>query len=123
MGRKLTVASPWKADADALDTPVVCWGMFPHEKQNLINYRFVLGWTAVLFVVCVGVGVLMRKQVGWAFAAMQAYALFALARGLFQWWPEPTAKRQFVTAIAVHAALGTAGYYLINCAIDSYLML
>ena len=97
--------------------------MFPHEKQNLINYRFVVGWTAVLFVVCVVVGVLMRKQAGWAFAAMQVYALFALARGLFQWSPEPTAKRQFATAIAVHAALGTAGYFLTNWAIDSYLTL
>ncbi len=97
--------------------------MFPHKKHNLINYRFVVGWTAVLFIVCVVVGVLMRKQVGWAFAAMQAYALFALARGLFQCSPEPTAKRQFVTAIAVHAALGTAGYVLINSAIERYLTL
>lgn len=97
--------------------------MFPHEKQNLINYWFVLGWTAVLFVVCVVVGVLMRKQVGWAFAAMQAYALFAPARALFQWSPEPTATRQFVTAIAVHAALGIAGYVLVNWAIERCLTL
>lgn len=95
--------------------------MLPYEKQNLIHYRFVLGWTAALFVICVVVGVLIRIHVGWAFAAMQAFAMFTLARGLFDWSPEPTAKRQFVTAIAVHAALGIAGYALINWGIERYL--
>lgn len=97
--------------------------MFPYEKQNLIHYRFVLGWTAVLFIFCVVVGVLIRNQVGWAFAAMQAFAMLPLARGLFDWSPEPTAKRQFVTAIAVHAALGIAGYGMINWGIERYLTL
>lgn len=88
--------------------------MFPYEKQNLVNYRFLLGWTAVLFVVCVVTGVLMHKYVGWAFAVMQGYAALETARALFSWHPEPTAKRQLATAVGVHSALGIGGYLLVN---------
>jgi hypothetical protein len=92
--------------------------MFPHEKQNLINYRFVLGWTAVLFVGCVVVGTVKHGYAGWAFAVMQGYAALNVGRGLFTWSPEPTAKRQFAAAIAVHVAVGAAGYLLVDRAIE-----
>ena len=88
--------------------------MFPYEKQRLINYRFALGWTAVLFCVCVAVGVWLQNDSGWAFSAMQAYAVLPLALRLLEWSPEPTAARQIFAAMAVHTALAVTGYFLVN---------
>ena len=95
--------------------------MFPYEKQNLIDYRHTLGWTAAGFCLCLAIGVLLRTYAGWVFSMLQAYAVLTLALRLRDWSPEPAAKRQIVVAMATHAALGIAGYAPINWGIVWYL--
>jgi len=88
--------------------------MFPHDKQNFVDYRFLFWFSAILFILSVGIGVLWRLSSGWVFAAFQGYAALEAGIAMFRWYPEPTAKRQFATLVVVLAVIGIGGFMLVN---------
>ena len=94
------------------------------RHETLFSYRHFAIGIAGPFVLCVGSGVLLRKDTSLIFPIFMAFLIVAgLAPRLFDWQPEPTAKRQVATAMAVFAVAGIAGYFLVGPSIRACLSL
>ena len=94
------------------------------RHETLFSYRYFAISIAVPFVLCVGGGVLHRKDTSLIFPIFMAFLIVVgLAPRLFDWHPEPTAKRQVAIAMAVLAVAGAAGYFLVGPSIMACLSL
>lgn len=94
------------------------------RHATLITYRHFAIGLAGPFVLCVGSGILLRKDTSLIFPIFMAFLIVAgLAPKLFEWHPEPTAKRQVATAMVVFAAAGVAGNFLVGASIRAILSL
>ena len=94
--------------------------MYPYEKQNLVPYRWLVGAALILFVSAVGLGILFRKPLGvWLFLIV-LLSCVPIVRGLLSWNSEPTAKRQFGTALAVSLLYAVVCLFTVDPLIAKY---
>lgn len=93
------------------------------RHETLYTYRQFAICMLVPFVLCVSSGILLRKDTSVIFPSFMALLIGALTLNLFDWYPEPTAKRQIATAMAVYAVAGVAGYFLVGPSIRAFLSL
>jgi hypothetical protein len=94
------------------------------RHETLITYRHFAIGLAGPFILCVGSGILLRKDTSLIFPIFMAFLIVnGLAPRLFDRHPEPTAKRQVATAMVVFAVSGVAGYFLVGASIRACLSL
>lgn len=97
-------------------------GLIRHE--TLFTRRHFAAGIVFPFVLCVGTGLLLRKDTSLIFLLFMALLIVAgLGPMLLSWHPEPTAKRQVATAMTLFAAAGVAGYFLVGASIRACLSL
>lgn len=94
------------------------------QHGRLFDSRFFVIAITLAFVLCVGTGVLLGKDTSLIFPVCMAFVIVVgLAPRLFEWHPEPTAKRQVATAMAVFALAGVPGYFLVGASIRAVVSL
>lgn len=95
--------------------------MYAHQKQNLVPYKGVLIALAVGFVGFLIGGILFQKPTGILFALTVLFsAAVGPGRALFTWQPEPTAKRQFGTALVAMIVIGVVGAIAADSLLSAY---
>lgn len=95
--------------------------MYHYQKQNLVPYKGVLIALSVGFVGFLIAGILLHKPTGILFAVTVLFsAAVGPGRALFTWQPEPTARRQFGTALVAMILVGAVGAIAADSLLSAY---
>lgn len=94
--------------------------LYPYGKQNLIPYRLLSVCAVLVFLVSLAFGILQQRPTGLGFMIMVGFFGVVLVRGLFSWNSEPTARRQYATALVLTVLYGMLGGFALDATLIRY---
>ncbi len=89
-------------------------------KERLVSYRELAVLTIGLLGFCVAWGIVDHRPMGFGFMLLLGVSAVGYAVELFRWHAEPTARRQFATALLLTCLLSVVGAFGVDLAIAQY---